>query len=222
MLVLVCQHVLLIDSNYVCDPPPLEVTIFNVNDNIDKQFLYNEIVCKHQCGPVEELSIYSHEFLHKHLGVARLLFQDAEAAQACVAKFNDSTLMGRKLHVFLDPFGKKCKERVAELSATLEEEAKKEEEAKEARKRPPPPPSKLKTPSTLHKEGSAGEVVQHLRDGSVDTRRRWRYLSRVCVAGGGTYAMFVCQEEMPRPRSHEGGNCPCDDRQYRPLREASG
>lgn len=66
--------------------------------------LYGQ-VCKHQCGPVEELSIYSHEFLHKHLGVARLLFQDAEAAENCVSKFNDSTLMGRKLHVFLDPFG---------------------------------------------------------------------------------------------------------------------
>ncbi|KAA0187808.1 hypothetical protein HAZT_HAZT001490 [Hyalella azteca] len=184
-----------IDSNYVCDPPPLEVTIFNVNDNIDKQFLYNEIVsfistvfcvinwyyflvvevCKHQCGPVEELSIYSHEFLHKHLGVARLLFQDADAAQNCVAKFNDATLMGRKLHVFLDPFGKKCKARVAELSSALEEEAKKEEEAKEARKRPPPPPSKLNTPAltTSHiKESSSEDVVKHLRDGSVDSSRR--------------------------------------------------
>ena len=40
--------------------------------------------------------------------------------------------------------GAKCKERVAELSATLDEEAKKEEEAKEARKRPPPPPPKTR------------------------------------------------------------------------------
>ena len=62
-------------------------------------------VCKHNCGPVEELSIFSHEFLHKHLGVARLLFQDADAALNCVNKFNDATLMGKKLHVFLDPFG---------------------------------------------------------------------------------------------------------------------
>jgi len=95
-----------IDNNYVCEPPPIEVTIFNVNDNIDKQFLHNEIVGKHNCGPVEELSIFTHEFLHKHLGVARLLFQDAEAAANCVRKFNGSTLMGKKLHVFLDPFGK--------------------------------------------------------------------------------------------------------------------
>ena len=42
--------------------------------------------------------------------------------------------------------GSKCKERVAELSATLEEDAKKEEEAKEARKRPLPPPSKPQAP----------------------------------------------------------------------------
>lgn len=33
-----------IDSDYVGPPPPLEVTIFNINDNIDRQFLHNEIV----------------------------------------------------------------------------------------------------------------------------------------------------------------------------------
>ena len=33
-----------IDSDYIGAPPPLEVTVFNINDNIDKQFLFNEIV----------------------------------------------------------------------------------------------------------------------------------------------------------------------------------
>ncbi|KAK7086100.1 hypothetical protein SK128_010805 [Halocaridina rubra] len=128
-----------IDSDYVGSPPPLEVTIFNINDNIDRQFLHNEIVNKHQCGPIEELEIFTHELSRKHLGVARLVFEEPESARMCVKKLNNATLMGKILQVFLDPFGKECKKRVAETGAMLEEEAKKEEEAKEAKKRPPPP-----------------------------------------------------------------------------------
>ncbi|XP_064082523.1 histone-lysine N-methyltransferase SETD1-like isoform X2 [Macrobrachium nipponense] len=128
-----------IDSDYVGSPPPLEVTIFNINDNIDKQFLHNEIVNKHQCGAIEELEIFTHDLSRKHLGVARLVFEEPESARMCVKKLNNATLMGKVLQVFLDPFGKECKKRVAEVGEMLEEEAKREEEAKEARKRPPPP-----------------------------------------------------------------------------------
>ncbi|XP_068207015.1 histone-lysine N-methyltransferase SETD1 [Palaemon carinicauda] len=128
-----------IDSDYVGSPPSLEVTIFNINDNIDKQFLHNEIVNKHQCGAIEELEIFTHDLSRKHLGVARLVFEEPESARMCVKKLNNATLMGKVLQVFLDPFGKECKKRVAEVGEMLEEEAKREEEAKEARKRPPPP-----------------------------------------------------------------------------------
>lgn len=129
-----------IDSDYVGPPPPLEVTIFNINDNIDRQFLHNEIVNKHQCGSIQQLVIYNHELSRKHLGVARLVFEEPESARHCVKKLNNATLMGKVLQVFLDPFGEECKKRVGEVGKLLEEEAKRDEEAKEAKKRPPPPP----------------------------------------------------------------------------------
>ncbi|XP_042232871.1 histone-lysine N-methyltransferase SETD1-like isoform X2 [Homarus americanus] len=128
-----------IDSDYVGPPPPLEVTIFNINDNIDRQFLHNEIVNKHQCGSIQQLDIFTHELSRKHLGVARLVFEEPESARHCVKKLNNATLMGKVLQVFLDPFGEECKKRVEEVGQLLEEEAKREEEAKEAKKRPPPP-----------------------------------------------------------------------------------
>ncbi|KAJ8978784.1 hypothetical protein NQ317_015508 [Molorchus minor] len=46
-----------IDVNYIGEPPSIEVTIFHLNDNIDKQFLL-EMVQKF--GTVEELFIYYH------------------------------------------------------------------------------------------------------------------------------------------------------------------
>jgi hypothetical protein len=35
-----------IDGNYIGEPPPLEVTIFNLNDNIDKAFLLDKVTLK--------------------------------------------------------------------------------------------------------------------------------------------------------------------------------
>lgn len=62
-------------------------------------------VNKHQCGSIEELEIFNHELSRKHLGVARLIFENPEGARICVKKLNNSTLMGKVLQVFLDPFG---------------------------------------------------------------------------------------------------------------------
>lgn len=47
------------------EPPCIEVTIFHLNDNIDKQFL-KDIVQKF--GVIEELFIYYHPLTNKHLG----------------------------------------------------------------------------------------------------------------------------------------------------------
>ena len=51
------------------------------------------------------MEIFDHELSRKHLGVARVIFEDPEGAKTCVEKMNNATLMGRVLHVFLDPFG---------------------------------------------------------------------------------------------------------------------
>ena len=55
----------LIDVNYVGEPPKVEVTFDNLNDNIDKQFLGKQI---QKFGEVELLSIEFHPVTNKHLG----------------------------------------------------------------------------------------------------------------------------------------------------------
>lgn len=57
-----------VDENYVADPPKTEVTIENLNDNVDPQFLRNMTA---KFGPIEELTIHIHPLTRKHLGLAR-------------------------------------------------------------------------------------------------------------------------------------------------------
>ncbi|XP_060534419.1 histone-lysine N-methyltransferase SETD1 isoform X2 [Cylas formicarius] len=103
-----------VDHNYVGEPPSIEVTIFHLNDNIDKQFL-KEIVQKF--GIIEELFIYYHPVTNKHLGIGRVIFEEVKSAKACVEKLNNTSVMGKILDVFLDSFGEKCKARFEELTA---------------------------------------------------------------------------------------------------------
>jgi len=56
-------------------------------------------------GPVEELFIYYHPVSNKHLGLARVVFEAVKSAKACVEKLNNTSVMGKVLHVFLDAFG---------------------------------------------------------------------------------------------------------------------
>lgn len=81
-----------IDTNYVGEPPAIEVTITNLNDNIDEKFL-TEMVQK--CGPYEELVIYTHPVTKKHLSLARIVFMDVSAARRFIEKFNDTSVMGK-------------------------------------------------------------------------------------------------------------------------------
>ncbi|XP_050314928.1 histone-lysine N-methyltransferase SETD1-like isoform X3 [Anthonomus grandis grandis] len=103
-----------IDQNYVGEPPSIEVTIFHLNDNIDKQFL-KDIVQKF--GVIEELFIYYHPVTNKHLGIGRVVYEEVKSAKQCVEKLNSTSVMGKILDVFLDPFGEKCKAKFQELTS---------------------------------------------------------------------------------------------------------
>lgn len=139
MYLLICRFK--IDANYVGDPPSIEVTIFHLNDNIDKQFLKDMV---QKFGVVEELFIYYHPQTNKHLGIGRVVFECVESAKDCVEKLNDTSVMGKKLEVFLDPFGEKCKKTfedytvekkpVATVESTTKIEEKKVEEEKKVDK----------------------------------------------------------------------------------------
>lgn len=133
-----------IDVNYVGEPPSIEVTIFHLNDNIDKQFLRDMV---EKFGPIEELFIYYHPVTNKHLGIGRVIFEAVKNAKQCVEKLNNTSVMGKILKVFLDPFGEKCKLKfqecttekkpvVEEKPPKVEEKKAKEEEKKTFEKEP--------------------------------------------------------------------------------------
>ncbi|XP_037922173.1 histone-lysine N-methyltransferase SETD1 [Hermetia illucens] len=102
-----------IDQNYIGEPPAIEITITNINDNIDKQFLSGMM---EKCGSFDELHIYYHPVTNKHLGLARVVFESIKAARLCVEKYNQKSVMGKVLNVFLDPFGEKCKQNFDNLT----------------------------------------------------------------------------------------------------------
>lgn len=84
-----------IDDKYVGTPPLLEITIGNLNDNIDKAFLSDMM---NKIGPFEELTIYYHPQSNRHLGFARILFQEVKSAKLCVDKYNGKSVMGKVSH----------------------------------------------------------------------------------------------------------------------------
>jgi len=129
-----------IDSNYCGEPPPLEVTFCHLNDNIDKTFLTNMV---QKFGSIEELTIYYHPLNNKHLGIARVVFESTKASKACVEKLNNTSVMGKVLRVFLDPFGEECKKMFEEL--TMEKKPPEKKVEKEPSK-PEPEPEKHQTP----------------------------------------------------------------------------
>lgn len=85
-----------IDQNYVGNPPPIEVTITNLNDNIDKQFLSRML---EKCGLYDDIIIYHHPTTNKHLGVARIVFENIKAARQCVEKYNQKSVMGKVMFI---------------------------------------------------------------------------------------------------------------------------
>lgn len=70
----------------------MEVTVNNLNDNIDKGFLSKMIM---EVGEFDELNVYYHPINARHLGLARVVFQTVKTAKACIEKFNGKSVMGR-------------------------------------------------------------------------------------------------------------------------------
>lgn len=90
----------LIDSNYVGEPPHVQVSIDNLNDNIDENFLKKEL-CKYG-GLFRTLEIIRHPHTGQHLGLAKVQFEDETVAKTCIDNFNKKQMMGREISVFLD------------------------------------------------------------------------------------------------------------------------
>jgi len=84
-------------------PPAIEVSITNLNDNINKSFLEDML---RKYDQFEELQIFYHPKSKKHLGLAKVIFMTAAGARLCVHRLNQTSVMGNIITVFLDPFGK--------------------------------------------------------------------------------------------------------------------
>lgn len=102
-----------IDEHYIGEPPAIEITITNLNDNVDKHFLADLL---QKCGATEEQLIYYHPQTKRHLGIARIVFIDVRSARNCIDRYNGKSVMGKELHVFHDAFGKEIKRIFEELT----------------------------------------------------------------------------------------------------------
>lgn len=149
-----------IDENYVGVPPPVEVTMTNLNDNINDQFL-NDIVQKY--GVPEELTIFYHPVTNRHLGMARITFDSVKGAAACVEMLNEKKVMGKVVKVFLDPFGNECKKLFDDLTI--------EKKKKEDPPPPPPPPPPPEPPKEEEKKKKKKEEPKdkEFRDSGVSS-----------------------------------------------------
>lgn len=114
-----------VDENYVGEPPKVEVTIENLNDNVDKAFLQSMVS---KFGAFEEMVIHYHPVTKKHLGLARLVFEEVKSAKECVKSLHCKSVMGKSLNCYIDPFGSSCKKMFTDLTTEKKPEA------------PPPPP----------------------------------------------------------------------------------
>jgi len=52
------------------------------------------------------LHIFYHPGTKKHLGLAKVVFDETAAAKSCVQRLHKTSVMGKVVNVFFDPFGK--------------------------------------------------------------------------------------------------------------------
>lgn len=90
-----------VDEYYV--GAPKELTFARLNDNIRDGFLSE--MCKH-FGEIQDLKVFYNPKNKKHLGLAKVVFESAKAANNAVKKLHKTSVMGNNIHVELDPKGK--------------------------------------------------------------------------------------------------------------------
>ncbi|VDK68059.1 unnamed protein product [Litomosoides sigmodontis] len=100
-----------LDNNSVGPQPKREVSIFGLNDNINRAFLSD--MCQ-KTGRITEVFVYMHPRTKKHLGMAYVVFQDAGKAESFVAKNNGTSVMGQTITCIVDPYANEISQRYEE------------------------------------------------------------------------------------------------------------
>lgn len=132
-------------------------------------------------GSIEELFIYYHPITNKHLGLGRVIFETVKGAKGCVEKLNNTSVMGKILQVFLDPFGEKCKKMFEEFIAEKKPPVVEEKAAKvepEIKKAETEPSKKSAVDTTDYKERDREteklkerEELRHLKEKERERER---------------------------------------------------
>ncbi|KAK3566054.1 hypothetical protein QTP86_025036, partial [Hemibagrus guttatus] len=96
-----------VDENYV--GPPKEVTFARLNDNIKAAFLTD--MCR-KFGEIQEVEVLFSPKNKKHSGIAKVVFETVQGANDAVQNLHSTSVMGNRIHVELDPRGKKREKRM--------------------------------------------------------------------------------------------------------------
>ena len=91
-----------VDENYVGTPPPRELTICNLNDNINNDFLQE--MCS-AFGALEKTKIYTNPKTKKHLGIGRVVYQAVTSCKSALHALHQKPTMGNILYVMVDSKG---------------------------------------------------------------------------------------------------------------------
>ena len=84
---------MIIDKDYIGEPPAIEITIKNLNDNVDKNFLSDMLL---KAGlQFDDIIIYFHPETNRHLGIARVIMRSSRQTKVCIEKFNNKSVMGK-------------------------------------------------------------------------------------------------------------------------------
>ncbi|GMT19895.1 hypothetical protein PFISCL1PPCAC_11192, partial [Pristionchus fissidentatus] len=93
---------MLVDDQYTGIPPKREVTISNLSDNVNKEFLTKMLM--NQKLEAEEVLVIYHPTTKKHLNMALILFKKSSDARAFVEANDGHNVMGIPMTCILDPF----------------------------------------------------------------------------------------------------------------------
>ena len=81
------------------------VTLFRLNNNIDEDFLRNEVYSRvpgsREPHEIEKIRVYSHE--KRHLGLGKVTFRSIHMAKLCARVLNGVSIMGSKIGAVIDP-----------------------------------------------------------------------------------------------------------------------
>ena len=94
-----------VDEHYTGRVPPRMVTFFRLNNNINEEFLRNEIHSRiygaKEPTEIEKIRVYWHD--KRHLGLGKASFRTIQMAKLCAKELDGVSIMGSRIGAVIDP-----------------------------------------------------------------------------------------------------------------------